>query len=286
MRRVSPSRGFREQGGQMLAGVMVLLAIVFLLGTAMALSVSTSLQQVGQGAAQDAARYGAESAVARGQAAVEAGPIPTADGCSEVSARGSLNGQALQAQPCLISGIDAGRGKVRYSSHAESVLAQGACVTVPVSGSSQRKGDEAGSGSDARAWTTVAWRSPSKLSAEIIVFVDHDTTCATSGPDADDPPCSATSNPGLIYLHCAFHMDSDRSYFVKVLNLGGTAYVSPFVVRDAVSGPDCVATVIGRSGAATAEGDLILPGVPGDRSATWPCGSDRASLGLRNRLLP
>jgi hypothetical protein len=268
----------------MLAGVMVLLAIVFLLGTGMALSVSTSLHQVDQGAAQDAARYGAESAVARGQAAVESGAMPTADGCSAESAVSSLNGQALQARPCFITGINAGAG-IRYSSHAQSELAPGKCITVPLSSGSGGNGDNHGNGNDARAWTTVAWPSPSNSAADIRVFVnnDNDAACQTSGPD-DDDFCQATSTAGPIYWHCAFHMDPGETYSVTVLNLGKKAYVSAFVVRDAASGHDCVATVIGKSAAATAEGDLILPGLPVDNPAA--CGPVGAHLGLRNRLLP
>jgi hypothetical protein len=281
----------RQQGGQMLVGVMVLLAIVFLLGSAMALGVSSSLHRLDQGAAQDAARYGAEAAVARGLAAIDS--APTQDGCQSQMSAGMLDGQMLLAKRCNITAVDAGPGKVRYSSNGETVLASGQCVTTTLQGGGGQGGGNgdggndngSGGGRDVRVWTSVAWRSTGGSPAEIDVFVDSANSCDPNNLDDDDSCAAATATTGPLYFQCSFHMDPNTPYSVRVVNLsGGPASVSPFVVREANSGHDCVATVIGQSAAASDEGDLILPGLPVDTPTG--CGLPGAHLGIRNRLLP
>lgn len=280
----------------MLVGVMVLLAIVFLLGSAMALGVSGSLHQVDQGATQDAARYAAESAVSRGLAAAQSAPAPTADGCGSLSNIGSLNGQVMQAQPCYMAGVDAGAGKVRYSSQGETQLAPGDCLSVPLNGGTSPRGSGAdGQGNqgnnndpaaqrDGRVWTNVAWRSRTGQPASLTVFVDDEDGCDLSDDDRNIG-CAASAAAPPVFMHCAYPMAADKpNYMLNVLNQGGPAIVSDFIVRDAAAGHDCVATVIGKSQAAADEGDLVLSGILLDNPTT--CGAGGVRLGLRNRLLP
>lgn len=283
-----PVRG--GQSGQMLVGVMVLLAVVLLLGTAMALGVSTSLHQVGQGATQDAARYAAESAVARGQATVQP---PNSDNCGAAAGAGSLNGQTLQAQPCYITAVDAGTGKIRYSSQVETVLGTGKCLTVPVNGGTAARGDSNDNNDEdggpkvareGRAWSTLAWRPTTGQSASLTVSVNDEKGCALDNDGDPTIGCPASSASSPAYIRCVFQMDPNKNYWIKLSNQGGPAIVSDFVVRDATAGHDCVATVIGQSQGATDEGDLILPGTPAVNPTS--CGLVGAGLGIQNRLLP
>jgi Tfp pilus assembly protein PilX len=276
----------RRQQGQMLVGVMVLLAIVFLLGSAMALGVSGSLHQVDQGATQDAARYAAESAVSRGQSALQSGSLPTTDICGPLANVGSLNGQAMQARTCYITAVDAGAGKVRYSSQGETQLGKGDCLSVPLnggtaprpSGTDQQGNNLNGSSTDrvGQVWTNIAWRSPGGSPANLVVFVDDETGCDLTDEDKVIG-CAASAVVPPVYMHCAYQMAADKpNYMLSVLNLGGPVIVSDFTVRDAAAGHDCAATVVGKSQTAADEGDLVLP----------TCGVAGARLGLRNRLLP
>jgi hypothetical protein len=57
-----------EQSGQMLVAVIVLLAMMFFIGSAMALAVSSSLHTIAQTNNSDSRAYGAEAAVAQGLA--------------------------------------------------------------------------------------------------------------------------------------------------------------------------------------------------------------------------
>src|SRR2546425_9590116 len=94
-------RADRGQGGQMLVGVIVFVALVLLAGTGMALAVSTGLHQVDQTAAQDASSYSAESAVTRGLARGDA-LLPLPDTCesSWVSEKDAVNRQATKSRIC------------------------------------------------------------------------------------------------------------------------------------------------------------------------------------------
>jgi hypothetical protein len=63
-----PSTRPGEQSGQMLVAVIVLLALMFFIGSAMALAVSSSLHIIAQTNNSDSRAYGAEAAVAQGLA--------------------------------------------------------------------------------------------------------------------------------------------------------------------------------------------------------------------------
>ena len=92
-----------RQQGQALVAVIVLIALLFLIGTAMTLAVSSSLQTVRQTADEDWRGYAAESAVARDLASASEVAPPTSPVCSGPSSLGgSVNGFAISAKRCAI----------------------------------------------------------------------------------------------------------------------------------------------------------------------------------------
>jgi len=222
----------------------------------------------------------------RGDAA--AGVAPVARACR--AAEAAVDDELLQRRRTPYRG-DAGANKVRYSSQPETLTGPGGCLHVPLNGgTAPRDGDNndngAPTGRDGRAWSTIAWRSTTGLSANLTaVVVDEADGCALTDGDGDPTiVCPASSASPPAYVYCAFHMVPEKNYWLKLINLGGPASVSAFVVRDAAPGNDCVATVIGQSQGATDEGDLILPGLPVDNPTG--CGAAGTRLGIRNRLLP
>jgi hypothetical protein len=81
MSTMRPSKLLRrgEQSGQMLVSVIVLLTLMFFIGSAMALAVSSSLHVIAQTNSMDSVAYAAESAAAQGLASNRRGKAPVVE---------------------------------------------------------------------------------------------------------------------------------------------------------------------------------------------------------------
>lgn len=133
-------------------------------------------------------------------------------------------------------------------------------------------GDEPGT-----AWGVIGWHDVSSSSpADISVSIDPscNPTTATLCP-------KPIKQGNMFYFYC--HLDGAPPPFVPIqyktlyiVNKGGDANVSPFVVRAADSGSDCVYTTVGQAGLVTDEAGWALPG------CVWTGASQR----VWNRVLP
>ena len=260
-----------EQRGQALVAVIVLIALLFLIGTAMTLAVSSSLHTVRQTADDDWRGYAAESAASLDLARASEGPL--AASCSGPSRLGSsVNGFVLSAMRCPVARIS-GAGIQRDAVAAQRVLSR-RCA-VPDEGTTVDAGHS--------AWGTIAWL-PAVPDPDIRVLWDDDPLCPTAA--TGQPGCAVAKSAGFLNFSCDGFFDPDGdgdgaagpAHQLHVLVWGPRAVqLSAFYIRSANTGTDCVVTSIGIAGGAVSERDLV-------RSA---CGAPSAtSAAFWNRLLP
>jgi hypothetical protein len=205
--------------------VIVLIAVLFFAGTAMALEVSSSLHAIDIVGADDAVHYAAESAVARGVVAAASEP----PSCSPAD---SINNQPFTTLcEAPIDGLDARSLKVW--SVPGGPLTTG-CHSYPINVQDQWK----------TAWTVVGWRTPDR-SAAVAVWIDDSLQC-------DAQPSSRSISPAYVSA------TADKSV-LHISVSGGSVYFGGFVVRAAKTGKDTIVTVIGQAGSEVDEADTALP---------------------------
>jgi hypothetical protein len=185
------------------------------------------------------------------------------------------NNYPLAASTCR---VPVGSPPSMWSGPAQS-LASKSCASQPLIDDVTNKGyspqDEPGT-----AWGVIGWHdvSSSKRAKKLYPYVSI-TTCDPTDPDADTGCSTAISSYGVFYFYC--HLDGAPGKTVEykklfVVNPGGDADLSAFVVRAADSGSDCVYTTIGQAGLLTDETQWSLPG------CAWTTAQQR----LWNRVLP
>lgn len=226
----------RARAGMAVVAVMVLIALLFLTGTVMALAVSSSLHTIDTTSRQDAIHYAAESAVARGVAAVaQSMPCPPS---------GSINKELLltwcQDPPTPTQTSDQDRnnqaGGVRRWALPAQRLEAGACSSVSI-----------GSGSDGTAWTVVAWRG----AGDVRVWLDTISGCSPSGGSR----CTETPVfTNVRYVQCQL---SGRGW-LHIAPAGTGVDLGASVVRWAPRDADPIRTVVGTSGFEVDEADVQL----------------------------
>jgi hypothetical protein len=258
---MSTRRGSRQQSGQALVAVIVLIALLFLIGTAMTLAVSSSLQTVRQTANEDWRGYAAESAAMRDLAG--ATNVTPAAGCGALLSQGPpVNGVPVSAMRCTIAGVDS--TAVRQDAIAAQNVAGNGCVKPVVN---------VASGSS--LWGTIAWL-PRGSTPVIRVIVDEKNSC----PTGSGPGCPTFATVGVLYFRCDAVTDPDGDGDPVTLHIvlgpGGKTYLSAFYVRSAPAGNDCVVTSAGIAGGAVDEGDLVVPN----------CNPPATSLAFWNKLQP
>jgi hypothetical protein len=226
----------RERGMAVVA-VMVLIAVLFLSGTVMALTVSSNLHTVDIVTAQDAVHYAAESAVARGATAAAAS---ASHECSASSSNCEKPLNKVAPVPVRLLSVPS-HWVEGGDSHFQ--------LTLP---------------EDWKAvWTVVGWRASDALTA-VTVRIDGINDCETR---ASSLPAS------LVYVAC-HQSDPNQSKgqsrndgqqqavasaVLHVVVSGGSIDLGGFVVRVASAGLSVIVTVVGQSGFEVDEGDLALP---------------------------
>jgi hypothetical protein len=259
-----------QQQGQALVAVIVLIALLFLIGTAMTLAVSSSLHTVRQTADDDWRGYAAESASALDLA--RASDVTLGTSCSGPSPLGSsVNGFALSAMRCPVANIS-GAGIQRDAVAAQRVASMNCAqpvVGIPL-------------GAGYSAWGTIAWL-PNVPDPDIRVLWNDDAACPTWGWGWAG--CAVAKSAGFLNFSCDGRFDNDGdvgdapvAHTLHVIVWGPRAVqLSAVYIRSANAGTDCVVTSIGIAGGAVSERDLVRPA----------CGAPSAtSAAFWNRLLP
>jgi hypothetical protein len=251
----------QQQRGQALVAVIVLISLMFLIGTAMTLAVSSSLQTVRQTTNEDWRGYAAESVATRALDRATRTDVDV-DGppCTDFAGTGlPVNGYGVLSSTCYMAQIVPGAPIHRDAVAAQTVNAMG-CADPNITITTGRE-----------AWGTLAWLPAGPPAPSLSVFLGGVGPCPSSG----GTPCSMSipKNPIQVYF---FTCASDggggvaRPLHVRV---AGKALLRAFYVRsaDAVTDPeaeaDCAVTGIGSieprraraEGGALAEGDLVMP---------------------------
>jgi hypothetical protein len=227
----------RGEHGMAVVAVVVLIALLFLSGTAMALLVSSNLHTLDVVVHQDRVHYAAESAVARG----------------------ATKAAASQSHECPLSTSECEKPLNKVASDPVRLL------SVPsqwvASGDFPLRFSLPG---DWKAvWTVVGWRA-SDPSTVVTVRIDGINGCETR---ASSLPAS------LVYVSChqsdpSQANDQSRkdgpqqgvtSAVLHIVVSGGSIDLGSIVVRAASAGQSVIVTVVGQSGIEVDEGDLALP---------------------------
>jgi hypothetical protein len=221
--------------------VIVLIAVLFLSGTVMALAVSSNLHTVDLVTAKDAVHYAAESAVARGVAAVaQTMPCP---------ATGSINHQAL-ATWCQTEAPT----KVEAKSIQRWAIVGGRqpCVSISLPASDVK----------VTAWTVLAWRGPGGIE----VWIDRSQQCSSPTGEARCPQHQVFAN--VIYIKCEQPQSLGQGNPKSFLHIAGRdapVDLGPAIIRAAPEGSVSIMTVVGQAGIEVDEADVALP----NRVALW-----------------
>jgi len=212
--------------------VMVLIAVLFLSGTVMALTVSSSLHTVDIVTAQDAVHYAAESAVARGAAGLK----PTG-GCA-YDPSSTLNGQPLRiwCSPASTGTDLTEPGETNV--HRLSVQNQGSCawVTLPSAVSTKT------------VWTVVGWRG----SGSVQVWTDATPGCVSAGISNCDQSGVFTN---VVFVRCR---PKSRNLMLHIAGSGAGIALGTSLVRWVPQGADRIRTVVGAAGFEVDEADAVL----------------------------
>jgi hypothetical protein len=219
----------RASRGMAVVTVMILIAVLFLAGTGMALTLSSSLHTVDVLAARNAVHYAAESAVARGVAAASQTPPCSVQG-------GPINGLFFTAvcQPPL---HDLAAKSLKKWSLPGGRL-QAGCQSYPLTDPAIES-DEFGA-----AWTVIGWRTPAG-SAAVTVWIDDHQLCDAQPSLPSLSPAYVSAKADHVVLHIAV--------------TGSAVEFGGFVVRAAEPGHNTIVTVVGRAGIEVDEADTALP---------------------------
>lgn len=234
-------RSRHAEKGMAVVAVMVLIAVLFLTGTAMALTVSSNLHTVDVTSRQDAIHYAAESAVARGAAA--------AGQPGSCSLTGSINGQDFVAS-CPAPLHSVAPDPARLLSVPSNQLAAGDWqfpLQLP--------------GEWSAVWTVIGWRTSDPLAAVRVWIGD--------AQDCDTQPLLPSASP--VYVICRRSGEqqgnnnnqgqdqADTSAVLHISVRGGAVRIGGFVVRAGLRGPGTLVTVVGKSGIEVDEADFAMP---------------------------
>ena len=212
----------------------VLISALSVAAASMAMAVSSNLQTIGVVTGLDAKHYAAESAVARGTAAVlQAQPCP---------ASGSLNRQSFTTRCQQVNNIDASSGGMSQVPVPPASLAPGQCISIPLSFPEQR----------VALWTVFGWRGGNALD----VWADSSTDCSMKGQNVCGEK-TLTLSPA--YYNCYHGTGGGVDGALHVAADGGSVDLAAFDVRLAAKASDSVVTVIGQSGVEVDEADVINP---------------------------
>ena len=192
--------------------------------------------------------------------------IPPPPLCTGLSSLGQVNNHLLTATTCRVP-VDTDHSTLQmWSAPGQIVPARPRpCATQPLAGSFA-PGTDPGTIWGVVGWHAVSKKSPPKLTVSV------GNKC-----NAADPRCftSGATSPGLLYFWCELKA-GDVVKALQLVNTGGDATVSAFVVRGAPSGPDCVVTSMGQASPVSDEADHRLD----------LCNWDSATQTLWNRVLP
>jgi len=232
-----------------LIAVIVLVALLFLLGTVMALSVTSALRTVDLVAQEDASHYAAESATSRGVAQAMVNKAIVNSGVC--SGAGTLkSGQPytfalfpvmpdLSCPPAMTQNISA----VQQWAIPAQVLTSGQTLKFDL--------DYPASGSAVTFWTVFGWQALTP-GAELSACIDNN-----SGKGNCNGGSAAYGTPAPSYFLAGPTLGNNVN--LHLFGVAGTVRVSPFVVRGTTAGVDSVVTVVGQSGPDAVEADVIIP---------------------------
>ncbi|HEV1998648.1 MAG TPA: hypothetical protein VGR61_11025 [Candidatus Dormibacteraeota bacterium] len=168
-----------------------------------------------------------------------------------------VNNFALTTSTCRVP-VDTDPAAVQMWSAPAQFVPAGRCASQPLTVPDPanrgnftgfKPGDHPGTVWGVIGWHSVSSKKPAKLNVSI-----EAGSCAPNDPDPCPNPVTA---PGVLYFYC--HLDpGTEAKTLYVINVGGAAQVSAFVVRAAPSGTDCVVTTIGQAGLAADEADWLL----------------------------
>src|ERR1700682_132210 len=128
-----------EQSGQILVSVIVLLTLMFFIGSAMALAVSSSLHTIAQTNSTDSRVYGAESALAQGLASNQPPPTSVTFSVGPAGAPGTTR-WSYTVEVIAPSGVLAGRSQEQSDTQGNATLdaTNSEVITIaPVSGAAR-----------------------------------------------------------------------------------------------------------------------------------------------------
>lgn len=230
--------GRKREQGMALVGAIVIVTLLFFAGTVMALAVESSMSGVRQVSQDDAVKYAAESAVARGIAGqLQSSPsCPSEDGVF-------VNGLPLTTWcPALpLSNLSASSpASIRQLAVPGGVIQTNACPPFPQL--------DADFGSNGAVWTVLGIR---RLGATVRLQVSVGGSCGGGS-------CLTTvSSPGPFAFACTTVTGNNLQ--LKIQNLGDPVFVGSLVIRAApAGGADKVAVVVGAAGNEVDEAELLF----------------------------
>ncbi len=232
----------RAHRGMAVVAVMILIAVLFLAGTGMALTLSSSLHTVDVLAARDAVHYAAESAVARG-----AGALLRGNPCPQVGLP-TINGRVVtiwcSGGPTDEDSPNEDSTKPVTASIPSRQLNPGNCASTMLP-------SLLSPAPNVTAWTVIG----------VLGSGDLDVAVWTDGNQLDCSPFSGTMCmqssvfANVVYVRCQ-PQSGDR--FLHIASKGAPVILGTSVVRMVPRGDHSVRTVVGASGDEVDEADVVL----------------------------
>jgi len=139
-------------------------------------------------------------------------------------------------------------------------------------------------------WGVIGWHSTGSSASLTVSTSSCKPTKPSPTPGTDNCHTSratapATSYSGVLYYWCQPGAKSQVTT-LYIINSGGDASLSPFVVRAAATGTDCVATTIGQAGPVVTSSGHPEPVVDEAARRMPGCGWTDTTQTLWNRVLP
>jgi hypothetical protein len=250
-----------RQAGMLVPSAIVMITLLFLVGTAMALAVGSSLQAVRDTAQRDATSYAAESGVASGTAAsiAAAGGTPGAPcgpsspQCYLLDRINSRSAQQLAIPEQVVPNCDPANTTFLIELDPLPALQDAARLSV---------------------WTVIGWQ-PLTNGASLLVWTSRDNGNHCYPTDAVCQAVSPTKvgSSFLTYFACP-KSDSSQGVNLHIVAQGGPVRIGSFIVRAAQSGAcnscnDYIATVVGQAGGIVDESDVIIPATGQPTRSLW-----------------
>ncbi len=229
-------RWHADERGLVVPVTMVLLALLFFAGTIMALAVESNLQTIGQIRTQDATHYAAESAVARGVAAVSARASSPPSGPWCGPQQPLVNGIKISKIDCSPA-VGIGTAGVKQWAVSAPTLPYDIYL------------DFGDLGKTVSIWSVLGIRQLGPVPGKVNVRVDN----------PGGQPCLGSLPAGATYFACP-SLKGKRTVILHMAGEGGPVSIGAFVIRAAEQGTkDFVVTVVGQAGAETDQADVLLP---------------------------